>query len=945
MVNNLNDPRLPSGYGERTGLLSSKWAESHLRWMLKKDALEQDMFLLGGSFPINRWLAFRFCEMVGRGVEYISLTQDTTESDLKSRREIRDSSVVWEDQCVVRATMSGRVLVVEGMQWAERNVMPVLNNLLENREMPLDDGRFLIDSRRLEEFGDLADKGKYVSVHKNFRVIVLGLPSPPFAGNPLDPPLRSRFQARVLPRVPTETLLLEMRFRHAPDVPVAKLEKLLTMYESVYTLKQNLVCPGELALLSCSGLLNSLSVEEAFHRIFPWSEQTRILDSSASSSLSSMLGFPNFVNSRDAVVDSMVKSIRLGLGCCVVGDRGEGKSHLVRQLAGRLGYRQVQTFYLYKDMTSRDLFQRRGTNSVGETVWFRSPVAQAMIDGAMVVLDGLHRLSKGTISSLARVIQDREVALFDGTLLVNEHTWSRLISQPKANRALLERSGIFRVHEKFCIVALASPPSSEGKPVAAPFFDTKICSMFHWFHLPRMKNEEVADLIQKVVPVCPPSVLQNLVQVRHDLFSASNDKASALYQKGDKLSLRLVLRIACLGNEDLLATLENALLCPFMPRLQALALRNILVSRFPSQSESSLNVPNIFVSDGNQIDGYVQFGDLRIRRHVPDDPSLVPNPVFFDIPKHRFYLLEMARFWRLREHLLLIGVQGVGKNKLTDYFLSLLRVEREYIQLHRDSTVHTLTSVPSFESGKLVYKDSPLIQAMQNGRVLVIDEFDKAPAEVVVVLKGLLQDREIRLADGRLFEKNTIHPDFRIIALANKPGYPFLGNDFFKEMGDCFATIIVKNPDTASEVLMLKKYAPNVDDHLLNALSLAFSELRDLVDQNKLSYPYSTRELVNVVRHLEKFPSDHVGLVLENIFDFGKFIFNVHCILNIYPLTFLFLCSTIKMLGTHMCRILCLKFSNVTEFQCVQIQEQIFVTLKPPFPLEIWRKVVYAYSL
>lgn len=33
-------------------------------------------------------------------------------------------------------------------------------------------------------------------VSEEFRVIALGLPVPKYAGNPLDPPLRSRFQAR-----------------------------------------------------------------------------------------------------------------------------------------------------------------------------------------------------------------------------------------------------------------------------------------------------------------------------------------------------------------------------------------------------------------------------------------------------------------------------------------------------------------------------------------------------------------------------------------------------------------------------------------------------------------------------------------------------------------------------------------------------------------------------
>ena len=40
-----------------------------------------------------------------------------------------------------------------------------------------------------------------------------------------------------------------------------------------------------------------------------------------------------------------------------------------------------------------------------------------------------------------------------------------------------------------------------------------------------------------------------------------------------------------------------------------------------------------------------------------------------------------------------------------------------------------------------------------------------------------------------------IHDEFRVIALANRPGYPFLGNDFFAEMGDVFACHQIQNPD------------------------------------------------------------------------------------------------------------------------------------------------------
>ena len=128
----------------------------------------------------------------------------------------------------------------------------------------------------------------------------------------------------------------------------------------------------------------------------------------------------------------------------------------------------------------------------------------------------------------------------------------------------------------------------------------------------------------------------------------------------------------------------------------------------------------------------------------------------------------------------------MGKNKLVDHMLELLSRERQYIQLHRDTTVQSLTVTPLIKDGVLSYSDSPLVLAAKFGHCLVVDEADKAPNHVTAVLRALLADGEMRLGDGRrlvmggvLAEPDDIfvHPDFRMIVLANRPGFPFLGND------------------------------------------------------------------------------------------------------------------------------------------------------------------------
>jgi hypothetical protein len=105
------------------------------------------------------------------------------------------------DCVAVRAALDGSVLVLDGIEKAERNVMPLLNNLLENREMALEDGRFMVASKHYDELiaqhgGTDVNNLRLIRTSDRFRVIALGLPVPAYRGNTLDPPFRSRFQAR-----------------------------------------------------------------------------------------------------------------------------------------------------------------------------------------------------------------------------------------------------------------------------------------------------------------------------------------------------------------------------------------------------------------------------------------------------------------------------------------------------------------------------------------------------------------------------------------------------------------------------------------------------------------------------------------------------------------------------------------------------------------------------
>lgn len=137
---------------------------------------------------------------------------------------------------------------------------------------------------------------------------------------------------------------------------------------------------------------------------------------------------------------------------CLVGPRGCGKTALVGQLADLLGYR-TETIQLYADMTARDLLQQRTTTDTGDTVWRTSPLVEAAVEGKLAVLDGLHRVHRGTLAVLQRLLHDRELQLYDGSRLLAHDKFEALRSSLGLTVAGMEERGLRAIHPAFRLVS------------------------------------------------------------------------------------------------------------------------------------------------------------------------------------------------------------------------------------------------------------------------------------------------------------------------------------------------------------------------------------------------------------------------------------------------------------------------------------------------------------
>lgn len=73
-----------------------------------------------------------------------------------------------------------------------------------------------------------------------------------------------------------------------------------------------------------------------------------------------------------------------------------------------------------------------------------------------------------------------------------------------------------------------------------------------------------------------------------------------------------------------------------------------------------------------------------------DSNALIPTSVddFYDNSSQNGLMRDLAiDLFALDDHVVLLGNQGTGKNRVSDRLLQLLDRPREFIQLHRDTTV------------------------------------------------------------------------------------------------------------------------------------------------------------------------------------------------------------------------------------------------------------------
>ncbi|KAH8072318.1 ATPase [Aureococcus anophagefferens] len=823
------------------------------RWMMQKVELRQDMFLVSEPGPRARGLVAAFCDLLGRVAEFVALTRDTCESDLKQRREIRDGALVWANQAPVEAALHGRVLVLEGVDKAERNVLPTSNNLIENREMALDDGTFLTSPERFDALArERAAAGATTEADAAAALEAEGLRRRrPSSSSPSACPCptgqdKGDSTSLQRPRDPTAVRQLA-RLADALDgardadadaaaeraggrdakaaatlarayphgllfAPSSADRRLVDAAYQALGLKQTRLDARGLPVLD--GLDGdalyrfatsaSLDAGDGERRVVlrfetPSNSASRRHDAARRFEARRPKFAVDLTVKQQVVLSAMLRDHCAGIDVCLCGWRGVGKTALARCFADALGYR-VRTIFCYKDMGARDFLQRRVTDDRGNTGWKDSALVDAALRGDVAVLDGVDRLPRGLLyATLARLVSDRELDLPDGTRLCAPRRWAELLHGGLSETDLRAR-GLRRVSPSFRVVAIAgSVPSGTRDDRRGQWLDPELASLFHFHVAPVFEPNDERKLMKRELGPAPDGDV--VVDV---LLSYNKSIRDHAYQR-DKLAMEkkvaapaTSLALCALSLRQLLRAARTAALDHDPDDCidkAAGRLRRYLdpadrdaVQRYANTACRQAGLPcvegSVAINGARSAPGrtassrswrsvraarrprdyaerrgveHLVLGDVAAPTRAPARPELVPDPLFVPIHSHMWLLRDALLDWRAGHHLLFIGNQGVGKNKIADELLHLLRSLGGHAAEADDDT-------------------------------LWIDDA------------------------------------FRMIVLANRPGRPFQGNDFYRECGDAFASFGVDNPEVRSEVAMLKAYAPAVPDALVCEHLNAFAD-------------------------------------------------------------------------------------------------------------------------
>jgi cobaltochelatase CobS len=149
------------------------------------------------------------------------------------------------------------------------------------------------------------------------------------------------------------------------------------------------------------------------------------------------------------------------------------------------------------------------------------------------------------------------------------------------------------------------------------------------------------------------------------------------------------------------------------------------------------------------------------------------------VPSNKFHFFESDTFNDLREFeasgyldgaLFVTGPKGIGKSTTIEQFYSRMNKPVFRVTGHERLEVSDLIGSMYLKDSKTEYSYGPLTLAALSGGILLFDEADACPPEVLVGLHGILEMGDQFVIPENNAEIIPIKPGFRVIVTGNTAG-------------------------------------------------------------------------------------------------------------------------------------------------------------------------------
>ena len=209
---------------------------------------------------------------------------------------------------------------------------------------------------------------------------------------------------------------------------------------------------------------------------------------------------------------------------------------------------------------------------------------------------------------------------------------------------------------------------------------------------------------------------------------------------------------------------------------------------------------------------------------------------------------------------LLEGATGCGKNVLFSYLASEQNKRIVRLNLNVNVTQEDIWGqnvlVKDGETSVIRFKHGPVVDAVQNGHWLLLDEVNAALPEVLFSLHALLEHNDNKSVYIPILQQEIdIHPEFRVLATMNPTGEYFGARNLNQAFLNRFMLIEI----TAPAIVDIAAIYLDKDKELVQKTSVLLTDFKRSLAKYKITPHVSARDFEKTMVYL-KVEEDHLEI-------------------------------------------------------------------------------------